>query len=96
MSYGRLIGFICEKHGYINCEETGEKICPDCRQEKKGKAPNINLISPDIDRKCREEGTAVLGVEEARREAERNKAYNREKTKHEFRKHFDKEVRRII
>jgi hypothetical protein len=95
-----LIGFICENgHGYINVEAHGQRICPYCTEERKLKnqnTPYINIVSPDIDRQCNEEGTAVMRTEEARREAERNKAYNRQKESQELKKYFNREVRRII
>jgi len=96
MSSGKLIGFICEKHGYVNVEPHGQRICPKCGKENKGIAPYINLVSPDIDKQCKTEGTCVLNTDEARREANRNKAYNREKQHQQFRKGFENQIRRII
>jgi hypothetical protein len=95
-----LIGFICENgHGYINVEPHGQRICPHCTEERKIKnqnAPYINIVSPDIDKQCKAEGTAVLKTAEARKEADKNKKYNREKVNNEFKKHFDREIRKIF
>jgi len=38
-----LIGFTCPKHGYINCEETGKRICPHCTPAESKRADNYNV-----------------------------------------------------
>ena len=91
-----LIGFICEKHGYINVESHGQRICPHCQQDKAGarlQAPYLNLVSPEIDKQCKAEGSVVLKPDEAQREAARNKQYNNEKRRHEISKRFQNGIK---
>jgi len=80
-----LIAFICEDCGaYVNNLKNGEKYCPYCpkRESKKSEEFNINLntVSGDINKKCKNEGLAYISPDEAQQEASKNKAYNKKKT----------------
>lgn len=94
MVNGKIVGFVCPKHGYVNCEKYGFAYCPECGEERKlstktngetfyERGLGMEVNSRDIDKICKERGL-VYGGDDLSKEAARNRVYNEQKFKQEF------------